>query len=702
MEFRLLPGRPNPLGVTVDGNGVNVALPSLNALRIEFCIFDADGQTEQARIALPERENGVVFGKIEGVAPGTRYGLRAHGPYHPDAGHRFNPNKLLADPFAKAVDRQFRLAPSMFGYIRGHPDADLSFDEQDSAADMPKAIVTAPLRAVPDTRPQTPWRRTIVYEAHVKGLTRLHPDLPEDQRGRFEGLVQPPVLQHLLSLGISTVELLPIHAFLDERHLADNGRGNYWGYNPVAFSAPDPRYGDTAELVETIRRLHEAGLEVLLDVVYNHSAESDELGPTVSMRGLDNALYYRLDPANHRYYLNDAGCGNTLATENAPVLRLVMDSLRHWAALGVDGFRFDLGPTMARTAGGYQKAGPFLMALRQDPILTDLKLIVEPWDVGPGGWQTGNFPEGIAEWNDRFRDDMRRFWQGETEMVGELATRLAGSQDLFGKGNRHPHASVNFITAHDGFTLRDLVSYEKKHNEANLEHNRDGTDANHSWNNGVEGPSADAAVIQRRRDDAAALLACLLVSRGTAMLTMGDELGRTQAGNNNAYCQDGPTTWLHWQDLPPEAAGLVDLVRRLIDLRLAHPALHTDRFLDEATVTWRREDGQPFDHGDWYRHDRRFIGMELRTNEPDPGAIGRNEPDPRAIGTNEPDHVYVAINAHDGLVRLRLPPAQRGWRRELCSVGDLQSAAVPTNEPELSARSVTIFTASPTIGQTPT
>ncbi|WP_035485116.1 glycogen debranching protein GlgX [Geminicoccus roseus] len=692
MDLRVLPGRPYPLGVTLDGNGVNVALPTVDAQKIEFCIFDGRGEREIARLALPERSNGIVFGRIEGVAPGTRYGLRVHGPYAPRAGHRFNPNKLLVDPFARMLDRPFRLARSMFGYQRGHHDADLSFDEQDSAPDMPKAIVTKPSRPCADSRPRTAWTRTIVYEAHVKGLTRLHPALPERVRGKLTGLAEPAILDHLTRLGVTAVELLPIHAFLDERHLVENGLGNYWGYNPVAFSAPDPRYlvdGGEDELAATVERLHGAGLEVILDVVYNHSAEGDEFGPTVSLRGLDNALYYRLDPADPRSYLNDSGCGNTLAVERAPVLRLVMDSLRHWASLGVDGFRFDLAPTVARNAAGFQGDGAFLMALRQDPVLADLKLIAEPWDIGPGGWQTGNFPDGFTEWNDRYRDDLRRFWKGEPEMIGPLATRLAGSQDLFGRNGRGPWASLNFITAHDGFTLRDLVSYERKHNQANLEDSRDGTDDNHSWNNGVEGPSNDPAVVARRKDDIRALMAALILSRGTPMLTMGDEFARSQGGNNNAYCQDGPQTWLNWTELPPEGEGLVDLVGQLVRLRQAHPALHPERFLNGQSVTWRREDGRAFDNGDWYRHDRRFIGMELRT-----------EPD--AHGLEDPDHVYVAVNAHDAPVRLTLPPADHRWRLELSSASG--ASPVPHGiQPELQARSVTVLTdrAAPSDGNDP-
>jgi glycogen debranching enzyme GlgX/4-alpha-glucanotransferase len=690
VDLRVLPGRPAPLGVTVAGSGVNVALPASHAQRVEFCVFDRAGEREVARLALPDRAHGVVFGRIEGITPGTRYGLRVHGPYAPEAGHRFNPNKLLVDPFARALDRPFRLAPSMFGYRRGHPDADLSFDEQDSAADMPKAIVTAPATARPDTRPRIPWADTIIYEAHVKGLTRLHPELAEPVRGRLAGLAEPAILDHFAKLGITTVELLPIHAFLDERHLADNGLGNYWGYNPVAYSATDPRYlagGGPDELAGVIERLHQAGLEVILDVVYNHSGEGDEYGPTVSLRGLDNVLYYRLDPDDPRFYLNDAGCGNTLAVERAPVLRLVMDSLRHWASLGVDGFRFDLATTIARSPGGYDKDGPFLMALRQDPVLAELKLIAEPWDIGPGGWQTGNFPAGFVEWNDRFRDDMRKFWRGDSEMIGQAATRMAGSQDLFGKEERSPADSLNFITAHDGFTLRDLVSYGRKHNEANLEDNRDGTDANYSWNNGAEGPSDDPAVLARRKADIRALLGCLILARGTPMLTMGDEFARSQAGNNNAYCQDGPLAWLDWSARPPEGEGLVELVHRLVRLRREHPALRPDRFLDEHRVTWRREDGRAFDNGDWYRHDRRFIGMELRADG----------------GRSGSDHLYIAINAHDAPIHLTLPHADRRWHLELCTASDAPAVPLGTQPLELQARSVTVLTdhAAPSDGNDP-
>jgi glycogen debranching enzyme GlgX/4-alpha-glucanotransferase len=681
VDLRVLPGRPNPLGVTIDGNGVNVALPTLHAERVEFCVFDAGGSTELARLTLPERASGVVFGRIEGIGPGTRYGLRVHGPYAPDAGHRFNPNKLLLDPFARAIDRPFRLAPSMFGYRRGAADADLSFDTTDSAPDMPKAIVTVPVVPRPDSRPRTPFGHTVIYETHVRGMTRLHPALPKRLRGRFSALAEPPVLDHLRRLGVTTLEFLPVHAILDERHLADARLTNYWGYNPAAYSAPEPRYlvdgqADTSaeELAATIERLHQAGIEVILDVVYNHSAEGDELGPTVSLRGLDNALYYRLDPANRRYYLNDAGCGNTLATERAPVLRLVMDSLRHWASLGVDGFRFDLAVTVARTAAGYARDSAFLMALQQDPVLADLKLIMEPWDIGPGGWQTGNFPDGMLEWNDRFRDDLRSFWRGENEMVGQLATRLAGSEDLFGA--RRPSVSVNYVTAHDGFTLRDLVSYQHKHNQANLEDNRDGTDNNRSWNHGVEGPADDPAVIRLRRTDMRALMACLILARGTPMLTMGDELGRTQRGNNNAYCQDNEINWLDWSGPSPEADGLAELVGRLVALRGRHPALHQDGFLDGTSVTWRREDGRAFEEGDWFAQERRFLGMELRSMQP-------------------ADHVYVGVNAYGAPLRLILPEADGRWHLELDTAVEKASGPVAASELELSARSVVVLSDRP-------
>jgi glycogen operon protein len=611
--FRLRPGTPDPLGVTVDAAGANVAVFSANATRIELCLFD-EADRETARIVLPERTGDVFHGHVEGLRPGMRYGLRAHGPHAPREGHRFNAHKLLLDPHAGLIDRPFALHPSMFGFQIGHPDADLSFDDADSGPFMPKAVILAPAAPLLPAAP-VPWNRTVIYEMHVRGFTRLHPRVPEAKRGTFAGLGHPAALKHLADLGISSVELLPVAAWLDERHLGPLGLSNYWGYNPVAFGAPDPRLapGGWDEIAATTEKLEAAGIETLLDVVLNHSGEGDELGPTVSLRGLDNASYYRLDCHDPRRYANDAGCGNTLALERPAVLRLAMDSLRRFAQRGgIHGFRFDLATTLGRRADGFDSDHPLLAAIIQDPVLGRLKLIAEPWDIGMGGYQLGRFPAGWGEWNDRYRDTARRFWRGDAGMIGEMATRFAGSADVFAARKRPVSRSINFITAHDGFTLADLVSHADKHNEANGEDNRDGTDTNLSWNHGVEGHTADAAIQAARAADQRALLATLLLSRGTPMLAMGDEMGRSQGGNNNAYAQDNALSWLDWTDADTE---LVAHAAGLIRLRLTTPALHADAALTghpvDASglpdVTWLRADGQPMQQHDWSDPDNRLL-----------------------------------------------------------------------------------------------
>ncbi|MEZ5832081.1 MAG: glycogen debranching protein GlgX [Dongiaceae bacterium] len=561
----------------------------------------------------------------------------------------------VADRSARAaLHRRFKLTPSMFGYNPSDSRADLSFSTINSAPDMPKAIVTAiPESTAASARPRVPWQDTIIYEMHVKGFTRLDERVPERLRGTLAGLAQPAALDHLAKLGITTIELMPIAAFIDERHLPPLGLTNYWGYNPVTFLAPDPRYVTGDAIDETraaIQRIRERGIEVLLDVVFNHTGESDELGPTICYRGIDNAAYYRLRPDDRRRYDNVTGCGNSLAVDRPPVLRLVMDAMRHWAtAIGVDGFRFDLATTLARNDLGYDRDGPFLTALRRDPVISDLKLIVEPWDLGPGGYQGGAFPAGIAEWNDQFRDDVRRFWQGTSGGVARLATRLSGSSDHFRSGERLPSDSINFITAHDGFSLADLVSYEHKHNNANGEHNGDGTNENFSWNHGVEGPAADPAIAEARRRDLRALLATLLLARGTPMLRSGDELGQTQSGNNNAYAQDNAVTWIDWS-AAEKFADLTALAQRLIGLRKEHPALHANRFLEGRLVdgapykdgTWRREDGHQLGGGDWDDAERRFIALELY----DSGAT---------------DHLYLIANGGEAATAT-LPPVTGRWK----------------------------------------
>ncbi|WP_407049084.1 glycogen debranching protein GlgX [Methyloraptor flagellatus] len=680
------PGRPEPLGVTVVADGVNVAVYSAHAEAIEFCLFAAgpDGADVETRVRLPEHSGDVFHGFIGGVAPGARYGLRAHGPFEPQRGHRFNPAKLLVDPYATRLDRPFALHTRQFGHHVGDPDADLGADAVDSAAVVPKAIVEAPAELAPVARPDIPWDRTIVYEASVKGLSALNPAVPEAIRGTFAGLGTPASIQYLTDLGITTLEILPAMTWVDERHLPALGLSNAWGYNPVAFLAPDPRLapGGWAEVRAAVDALHGAGIEVILDVVLNHSGESDELGPTLSLRGLDNASYYRLRPDAPRYNINDTGCGNTLALDRPAMLRLGLDALRQWAIHGgLDGFRFDLAATLGRTETGFDPHAGFLSAIAQDPVLRGLKLIAEPWDIGPGGYQPGRFPAAWGEWNDRYRDDVRRFWRGDGHMVGALATRLAGSEDLFGS-KRRPSRSINFVTAHDGFTLADLVSHAHKRNRANGEDNRDGTDANLSWNNGVEGPSDDPAVRDARLRDQKALIVTLAVSRGTPMLAMGAEAGRSQDGNNNSYAQDNALNWL---DHAAIDTGLLAFTRRALALRAAHPALYADRFLTGAAgadgiadVEWCRADGEPMDGGAW--------------NDPGTGTLTMvlAAPDEQ----DEIDRVAVVVHRDRQAVRVAPPWNRMGFRWQVA----LDSAAETTGEPtaaegpfDVAARSVVVL-----------
>ena len=655
MSRALSAGAPAPLGATPDARGTNFTLASEHAESVDLCLFDERGSHELERIRLPERTHGVWHGHVAGIGAGQRYGYRVYGPYDPANGHRFNHHKLLIDPYARAIDRPFRLASSMLGYVLGDPQGDLSFSTIDSASDVPKAIVTvAPHRGQTTAPPRVPWQDTVIYEMHVKGFTRLHEGVPERLRGTMAGLAHPAALDHLAKLGVTSVELLPIAAFIDERHLAPLGLNNYWGYNPITFLAPDPRYGSSNATEEThtaVESMHERGIEVVLDVVFNHTGESDELGPTVCYRGIDNSTYYRLRPEDHRYYDNVTGCGNSLAVDRPPVLRLVMDAMRYWATeIGIDGFRFDLATTLARGDAGFDRAGPFLTTLREDTVLSKLKLIAEPWDIGAGGYQGGAFPAGVAEWNDRFRDDVRSFWQGTSGGIARLATRLSGSSDRFRSESRLPSDSINYVTAHDGFSLADLVSYERKHNDANGEHNKDGSDHNYSWNHGVEGVTENPAIREARKRDVRALLATLLISRGTPMLRAGDELGQSQSGNNNAYAQDNATTWIDWR-AAEQGSGLTHFVRTLVALRKHHPALRRDRFLDGRPIdgapykdaAWRNESGNELGENEWHDPGRRFIGLELF----EAGSLD--------------DHAYVIVNG-GGAVTATLPPASGRWK----------------------------------------
>ncbi len=681
---RAVPANPATLGMTLTERGAECAVFSQYATAIEVCLFDDAGEREVARIALRDRTGSVFHGCIDGVTSGTRYGLRAHGPWAPGEGQRFNPAKLLVDPYARALDRPFVQHASLRGQL---PDG--SRDETDSAPYVPRAIVlpardawvrgyelARSRRAKAARRPQVAWGDSVIYEMHLRGFTRSHPEVPAALRGTAAGLAHPAAVAHLVKLGVTAVELLPIAAAIDEGHLARQGLTNYWGYNTIGWMVPDPRLAPDGigELRDCVAALHEAGIEVLLDVVLNHSGEGDAFGPTLSLRGLDNASYYRLVDGDASRYVNDTGTGNTLALDRAPVVRLMVDTLRHWAEwAGVDGFRYDLAATLGRRESGFDPAAPLLAAIDDDPLLRGLKHIAEPWDIGPGGYQLGAFPAAWGEWNDRYRDRVRHFWRGDGEYVGDLATRLSGSPDLFAGRRRPPSRSVNFVTAHDGFTLRDLVSYERKHNEANGEGNRDGTNANHSWNHGVEGETDDAAVVDARARDARALLATLLLSRGTPMLSMGDELGHTQHGNNNAYAQDNATTWIDWTRADH---ALADFTARLIRLRREHPVLHEDRWLtgeprraDGAVdVQWRHTDGHEMSYEDWSSgRVRTLVGL---------------------LAGSDGARVLVALHgaSHDVPLTLPVPRAGHRWR------GVLDSASAPAQQPDLPLPADTPFT----------
>ena len=617
-----LPGRPWPLGVTPEEGGANVAVVSEAAERVELCLFDPSGRRELQRVALPERADGVFHGHVEGLRAGQVYGLRAHGPWDPKRGQRFNPHRLLLDPYARRLTGRFTWA----GAHLVDPADPFAFDPRDTGGLVPKGVVTArPAPPAALERPRTPWEHTVLYEAHVKGMTRLHPEVPAARRGTYQGLAHPAVLDHLVKLGVTTVELMPVMAFLDERRLVEKGLVNYWGYNPYAFFVAEARYatGDgapEAEFASLVRALHGAGLEIVLDVVFNHTAETDELGPTFAFRGLDNALYYRLRPGDPALYVNDTGCGNTLNTAHPRVLQLALDSLRHWAGLGVDGFRFDLGPVLGRGPDGrFAGDAALLQAIRQDPVLGGMKLIAEPWDIGFDGYRLGGFPPPFAEWNDRYRDCVRRFWRGDEAVAPELAARLLGSAELFERNGRAPFASVNFIAAHDGFTAHDSAAYAHRHNEANGEGNRDGHGSEVSLNHGVEGPSDDPGIVARRRRHVRNLLATLFFSQGTPMLAMGDEALRSQGGNNNAYCQDNETSWYDWARIRGQGQTLAPFVARLAALRRAYPILRCRRFLHGRVsdaegvpdILWLEPDGRPLPAEGWAVPGRRSLTLAL-------------------------------------------------------------------------------------------
>jgi glycogen operon protein len=678
---RLREGLPHPHGATWDKEGVNFSLFSANATKVELCLFTPDGKKENERIELPEYSDQFFHGWVRGLGPGQVYGYRVHGPYEPDQGHRFNPNKLVMDPYARAHTGELSWNPAVFGYRMESGD-DTTFDERDSAPFVPKCVVVDPdfdWKGEPNRNP-IPWDHTIIYEVHVKGFTKRHPQVPEHLRGTYAGFGQKPVIDYIRKLGVTSVEMLPIHSFINDSHLLEKGLTNYWGYNSIGFFAPDPRYAsDRAnslrEFKEMVASIHDAGLEVILDVVYNHTAEGNELGPTLSFKGIDNASYYRLVPDQKRRYINDTGTGNTVNLSHPRVIQLVTDSLRYWASeTHVDGFRFDLGTILAREPGGFDEQSGFLKACSQDPLLNSVKLIAEPWDCGPGGYQVGGFPPGWAEWNDKFRDTVRDFWRGEAPAAA-LAPRLCASGDVFDRQGRRPFACVNFIAAHDGFTLNDLVTYDEKHNEANGEGGKDGSADNRSWNMGVEGPTDDPDINGQRERQKRNMLATLILAQGTPMLLGGDERGRTQGGNNNAYCQDNEISWLDWgSGETPEA--LIAFVQKLTQLRHDHAILRRNRFLrgiynDELKskdVTWINASGSEMQDAEWDDAAMRCFGMLID---------GRAQPTGIKKRGDDATMLLVFNAAADG-VSFTLPSSPGGERWALL---------IDTNRPDESGRS---------------
>ena len=676
-QSRIREGRPSPRGATWTGLGVNFSVFSANATKVELCIFDDSGTNEIERLELPEYTNQIFHGFVPDARPGTIYGYRVHGPYEPEQGHRFNPNKLLLDPYAKAMVGHVEWNPALFGYQMETGD-DLTFDERDSAQYMPKArVIDGAFTWGGDRLPRTGWDQTVIAELHVRGYTKMHPDVPEPYRGTFRGLAEPAVIRHLKSIGVTSVELLPIHSYVQDDYLLNKRLTNYWGYNTIGFFSPERDYASIqdfafSEFKEMVARLHDAGLEVILDVVYNHTAEGNENGPTLSFKGIDNASYYRLLPDNPRYYINDTGTGNTVNLSQPRVIQLVTDSLRYWVQeMHVDGFRFDLGTILAREPHGFDQQSGFLRAVGQDPVLQEVKLIAEPWDCGPGGYQVGGFAPGWAEWNDRYRDTVRGFWKGDDGLLPELAKRITGSADKFDWGGRRPWASVNFLTAHDGFTLNDLVSYNDKHNDANGEDGRDGTSNNLSWNCGAEGPTDDEEVIALRERQQRNMLAMLYFSQGLPMLLAGDEFGRTQGGNNNAYCQDNEISWVNWEH-DDAGRALIGYVEKLARIRRHFPILRRERFLTGAynedlqirELTWVTPAGTEMDSENWEDPVAKCMGLILN---------GRAQPTGlRRRGSDRT--LLLIVNSSSTLVQFTLPTVVGGGDWHLM---------IDTNQPDL-------------------
>ncbi|MGE3539367.1 MAG: glycogen debranching protein GlgX [Candidatus Tectimicrobiota bacterium] len=706
--MRIWPGNPYPLGATWDGRGVNFALFSEHATQVVLCLFDsADDEQPTHCITLPHHTDQVWHAYLPDVLPGQLYGYRVHGPFEPQQGHRFNPNKIVLDPYARSIGREVRWADELFAYRLGDAEADLSVDERDNAAYAPLAVVIDPAFTWGDDRPpRTPWHKTVIYELHVKGMTQLHPEVPERLRGTYAGLASEPVVHHLASLGITAVELLPVHHFLNDRHLVDRQLNNYWGYNTLSYFAPTSRYAAShipQDVVQQFKMmvaaLHAEGIEVILDVVYNHTAEGNHLGPTLSLRGIDNTAYYKLSPEDQRYYMDYTGCGNSLNVRHPRVLQLIMDSLRYWVMeMHVDGFRFDLASALARELYEVDRLSAFFDIIHQDPVLSQVKLIAEPWDVGLGGYQVGNFPVLWSEWNGKYRDSVRRFWKGDDSMLSEFATRLSGSSDLYQSDGRKPYASINFITCHDGFNLEDLVSYNDKHNEANGENNQDGANDNHSWNCGAEGPTDDAAIQALRWQQKRNLIATLILSEGVPMLLAGDELSQSQAGNNNTYCQDNELTWLHW-DLTPEQQAFCDFVRSVISLRRTQPVFQRRTFFqgraihgaDIRDIEWFEPSGQTMSDEAWNTGYVRCLGVQLAGD-----LIGdvdeRGEP-------VQGDSLLLLLNAHYEAIPFTLPARYEGqeWERVLDTA---EASSEPVTCPAgqayaLPGRSMVVFRTQP-------
>lgn len=701
-------GYSYPLGATWDGKGVNFALFSEHATGVDLCLFDSpDNEKETERIPITEFSDHVWHIYLPEVLPGQQYGYRVHGPYDPQQGHRFNPNKVLLDPYAKGIGRDVKWDDAVFGYRVGDPEGDLSFDDRDSAAYAPLAIVIDPAFTWGNDRPpRTPWHKTIVYELHVKGFTQLHPALPERLRGTYAGLASETVIKHLTDLGVTAVELEPVHYFLNDRHLLERGLTNYWGYNTLGYFAPARRYAAKHIQQDAVQQfkmmvagLHQAGIEVILDVVYNHTAEGNQLGPTLSMRGIDNTAYYKLADADRRCYRDYTGTGNSLNVRHPRSLQLIMDSLRYWVTdMHVDGFRFDLASTLARELYEVDRLGAFFDIIHQDPILCQVKLIAEPWDVGEGGYQVGNFPVLWSEWNGIYRDNIRRFWKGDEGLLSEFATRLSGSSDLYKGDGRKPYASINFVTCHDGFTLQDLVSYNDKRNEANGEHNQDGANDNNSWNCGAEGPTDDPTIKALRAQQKRNFMATLLLSAGVPMILAGDELGHTQHGTNNAYCQDNDTTWVNW-NISDEQRAFLRFVQSIITIRRTHPVFQRRKFFqgrkidgaDVPDISWFQPSGEEMSDEAWDAGYTQCLGVRF------PGdLIGdvneRNEP---LTG----DSIVLLINAYHEAIPFRLPARGKGqeWER-LIDTADPEADSIKRKggeQYEIKGRSMVILRAKP-------